>query len=71
MNMSPTWIGARAAGLTPILVDRGNRPLHADCLRGQSLLDLTPPPANIWHDKPDDPSDKVPTRQAVWHRRPR
>jgi hypothetical protein len=52
MSMSPTWIGARAAGLTSILVDRGDRLPYADCLRGRSFLDLTPPPANIWHDKP-------------------
>jgi FMN phosphatase YigB (HAD superfamily) len=36
-------VGAREAGLTPILVDRGNRLPYADCLRVQSLLDLTPP----------------------------
>ncbi|SPM28064.1 haloacid dehalogenase, partial [Mycobacterium terramassiliense] len=36
-------IGARNAGLTPILIDRGNRLPHADCLRVQSLLDLTRP----------------------------
>lgn len=36
-------IGARGAGLTPILIDRGNRLPHADCLRVQSLLDLTRP----------------------------
>jgi putative hydrolase of the HAD superfamily len=35
-------VGAREAGLTPILVDRGNRLPYADCLRVQSLLDLTP-----------------------------
>jgi putative hydrolase of the HAD superfamily len=35
-------VGARAAGLTPILVDRTNRLPYADCLRVQSLLDLTP-----------------------------
>ncbi len=40
-------VGARTAGLTPILVDRGNRLQYADCLRVQSLLDLTPPPANV------------------------
>jgi putative hydrolase of the HAD superfamily len=40
-------VGAREAGLTPILVDRGNRLPYADCLRVQSLLDLAPPPANI------------------------
>ncbi|WP_293327952.1 HAD family hydrolase [Mycobacterium sp.] len=37
-------VGAREAGLTPILVDRDNRLPYADCLRVQSLLDLTPPP---------------------------
>jgi putative hydrolase of the HAD superfamily len=34
-------VGARAAGMTPILIDRGNRLPYADCLRVQSLLDLT------------------------------
>lgn len=36
-------VGAREAGLTPILVDRTNRLPYADCLRVKSLLDLTPP----------------------------
>jgi len=36
-------IGARGAGLTPILIDRTDRLPYADCLRVQSLLDLTPP----------------------------
>lgn len=36
-------VGAREAGLTPILVDRTNRLPYADCLRVASLLDLTPP----------------------------
>jgi putative hydrolase of the HAD superfamily len=35
-------VGAREAGLTPILVDRTNRLPYADCLRVQSLLDLAP-----------------------------
>jgi len=39
-------VGAREAGLTPILVDRGNRLPYADCLRVQSLLDLTLPPVS-------------------------
>ena len=34
-------VGARQAGLTPILVDRDNRLPHADCLRVRSLLELT------------------------------
>ncbi|OBF18228.1 hypothetical protein A5725_21350 [Mycobacterium kubicae] len=36
-------VGAREAGLTPILVDRTNRLPYADCLRVKSLLDLAPP----------------------------
>jgi putative hydrolase of the HAD superfamily len=40
-------VGAREAGLTSILVDRGNRLPYADCLHVQRLLDLTPPPADI------------------------
>lgn len=40
-------VGSREAGLTPILVDRGNRLPYADCLRVQSLRELTPPPANV------------------------
>lgn len=39
-------IGARDAGLTPILVDRDNRMPYADCLRVRSLLELTPPPTD-------------------------
>lgn len=39
-------VGAREAGLTPILVDRDNRLPSADCLRVQSLLDLAPPHAD-------------------------
>jgi putative hydrolase of the HAD superfamily len=40
-------VGAREAGLTPILVDRDNRLPYADCLRVQSLRDLTPSTANV------------------------
>ncbi|KAA1251992.1 HAD family hydrolase [Mycobacterium simiae] len=36
-------VGAREAGLKPILVDRDDRLPYADCLRVQNLLDLTPP----------------------------
>jgi FMN phosphatase YigB (HAD superfamily) len=40
-------VGAREAGLTPILVDRGNLLPYADCLRVQSLRELTGPLANV------------------------
>lgn len=40
-------IGARVAGLTPILVDRGNLLPYADCLRVRSLRELTGPLASI------------------------
>ncbi|OBG93802.1 hypothetical protein A5697_03745 [Mycobacterium sp. E3251] len=40
-------VGARNAGLTPILVDRGNLLPYADCLRVQSLRELTGPLANV------------------------
>ena len=40
-------VGARDAGLTPILVDRGNLLPYADCLRVQSLRELTGPLANF------------------------
>jgi putative hydrolase of the HAD superfamily len=40
-------VGAREAGLTPILVDRNNRLPYADCLRVQTLRDLIWPPADV------------------------
>jgi putative hydrolase of the HAD superfamily len=42
-------IGAREAGMTPVLVDRNNRLLAADCWRIQTLADLIPPFQAIKH----------------------
>jgi putative hydrolase of the HAD superfamily len=36
-------VGARQAGLTPILIDRDNRLPYADCLRVRNLLELAVP----------------------------
>jgi hypothetical protein len=38
-------VGARQAGLTPILIDRENRLPYADCLRVRNLLELAAPSA--------------------------
>lgn len=40
-------VGARGAGLTPILVDRDNLLPYADCLRVESLRELAGPPTNV------------------------
>jgi putative hydrolase of the HAD superfamily len=42
-------IGAREAGMTPVLVDRNNRLPAADCWRIQTLADLIPPFQAIKH----------------------